>query len=80
VVEREVTLQVLKAEVAISAPPGARIFIDGVEAGVAPLPGPVNVTHGRHLIAARVPGAAPLQREVDVVAGKRIKVVLEVSP
>ncbi len=80
VVEREVTLQVRKAEVTISAPPGARVFVDGVEAGVAPLPGPVNIAHGRHIISARVPGVAPLQREVDVVAGKRIEVVLEVSP
>jgi len=80
VVERAVTLQVLKAEVAISAPPGARVFVDGVEAGVAPLPGPVKLAHGRHIISARVPGAAPLQREVDVVAGKRIEVELEASP
>ncbi|XXF77575.1 protein kinase [Myxococcaceae bacterium GXIMD 01537] len=73
---REVTLQVRKAEVVISAPPGATVFIDGAEAGVAPLPGTVNVDHGRHVITARVPGAATLRREVDVVAGKRTEVVL----
>lgn len=79
-VTREVTLQVRKAEVSISAPRGARIFVDGVEVGVAPLSAPVNVEHGRHVISARVPGVAPLQREVDVVAGKRIEVVLEAAP
>ncbi|MCY1075790.1 serine/threonine-protein kinase [Archangium lansingense] len=79
-VSREVKLQVRKAEMVIVAPAGARVFVDGVEAGVAPLPGPVNVEHGSHVISARVPGVAPLQREVDVVAGKRIEVVLEVAP
>lgn len=77
---REVQLQVRKAEVSIAAPAGARVFIDGVEAGVAPLSGPLNVEHGRHVISARVPGGAPLQREVDVVAGKRTEVVLEGAP
>ncbi|MFY0569972.1 protein kinase domain-containing protein [Archangium lansingense] len=79
-VSREVKLQVRKAELVIVAPAGARVFVDGVESGVAPLPGPVNVEHGSHVISARVPGVAPLQREVDVVAGKRIEVVLEVAP
>jgi serine/threonine-protein kinase len=79
-VTREITLQVRKAEVAIAAPAGARVFIDGVEAGVAPLSKPMNVEHGRHVISARVPGRAPLQREVEVVAGKRTEVVLEVGP
>ncbi|PTL80184.1 serine/threonine-protein kinase [Vitiosangium sp. GDMCC 1.1324] len=79
-VSREVKLQVRKAEMVIVAPAGARVFVDGVEAGVAPLPGPVNVEHGSHVISARAPGVAALQREVDVVAGKRIEVVLEVAP
>ena len=79
-VSREVKLQVRKAELVIVAPAGARVFVDGVEAGVAPLPGPVNVEHGSHVVSARAPGEAPLQREVDVVAGQRIEVVVEVAP
>jgi serine/threonine-protein kinase len=79
-VVREVTLQVHKAEVAIAAPAGARVFVDGVEAGVAPLRGSVYVEHGRHVISARLPGVPSLRREVDVVAGKRIDVVLEGAP
>lgn len=79
-VSREVTLQVRKAEVLITAPPGARVFVDGVEAGVAPLPGPVYLEHGRHVISARLPGVAPLRHEVDVVAGKRIDVMLGRTP
>jgi serine/threonine-protein kinase len=79
-VTREVTLQVHKAEVLIAAPAGARVFIDGVEVGIAPLPGSVYVEHGRHVISARLPGMTPLRREVDTVAGKRIEVVLEGTP
>jgi serine/threonine-protein kinase len=79
-VVREVTLQVHKAEVAIAAPAGARVFVDGVETGVAPLQGSVYVEHGRHVISARLPGVPPLRREVDVVAGTRIDVVLEGAP
>ncbi|ATB27660.1 serine/threonine-protein kinase [Melittangium boletus] len=79
-VSREVKLQVRKAELVIVAPAGARVFVDGVEAGVAPLSGPVNVEHGSHVVSARAPGVAPLQREVDVVAGQRIEVVVEVAP
>jgi serine/threonine-protein kinase len=51
-----------------------------VETGVAPLQGSVYVEHGRHVISARLPGVPPLRREVDVVAGKRIDVVLEGAP
>ncbi|MDY7229397.1 serine/threonine-protein kinase [Hyalangium rubrum] len=79
-VTREVALQVRKAEVHIAAPSGARVFIDGVEAGVAPLSGSQYVEHGRHVISARVPGGPPLRREVEVVAGTRIEVVLEGTP
>ncbi|MBM7114347.1 serine/threonine-protein kinase [Archangium primigenium] len=79
-VSREVKLQVRKAELAIVAPVGARVFVDGVEEGVAPLPGPVNVEHGAHVVSARAPGGALLQREVDVVAGQRIEVVVEAAP
>ena len=79
-VSREVTLAVRKAELVIVAPVGARVFVDGREAGVAPLAGPVNVEHGAHVVSARAPGVAALQREVDVVAGKRSEVVLEAAP
>lgn len=79
-VTREVALRVYKTEVIITAPSGALVFIDGVETGIAPLPGPVYVEHGRHVISARLPGVPPLRREVDAVAGKRIEVMLEGTP
>jgi serine/threonine-protein kinase len=77
---REVTLQVRKAEVIITAPRGARVFVDGVEAGVAPLSGSVYLSHGRHVISAHLPGGTPLRREVEAVAGRRFEVMLGGAP
>lgn len=79
-VARDVVLPLRKAEVLILAPVGARLFVDGREVGVAPLSGPVAVEHGRHTVTARRAGAPPLQREVDVVAGRRLEVTLDVTP
>jgi serine/threonine-protein kinase len=77
---REVVLVMRKAELLIRAPEGARVFVDGRELGTAPLAGPVTVEHGRHTVTARRAGAPPVQREVDVVAGRRAEVALEVTP
>ncbi|MBU8895902.1 protein kinase [Corallococcus sp. M34] len=79
-VAREVVLPVRKAEVLVKARPGARVFVDGEEVGTAPLPAPLRVEHGRHLITARSAGEAPVQREVEGVAGQRTEVVLEGAP
>lgn len=75
-VSREVVLQVRKAEVTLVAPPGARLFLDGVEVGVAPLRGPVSVTHGAHVFSARGPGGDVLRQDFEAVAGERTEVVL----
>jgi serine/threonine-protein kinase len=79
-VAREVVLPVRKAEVLITARPGARIFVDGVEVGIAPLAAPITVEHGRHTLTARRAGEASVQREVDGIAGQRTEVVLEAAP
>ncbi|WP_228557776.1 serine/threonine-protein kinase [Myxococcus sp. AB056] len=79
-VTRDVVLSPRKAEVRIHAPVGARLFVDGREVGVAPLSGPVMVEHGRHTVTARRVGEPPLVREVDVVAGRRLEVALDVTP
>ncbi|AGC41938.1 serine/threonine protein kinase [Myxococcus stipitatus DSM 14675] len=79
-VARDVVLTLRKAEVSIQAPVGARLFVDGREVGTAPLPGPVSLEHGKHRVSAHLPGATPVQREVEVVAGRRLEVSLEVTP
>ncbi|NOK38072.1 protein kinase [Corallococcus exercitus] len=79
-VSREVSLRVRDAEVTIVAPAASRVFVDGVEVGVAPLPAPVKLTHGGHLVSARDPGGNVLRQSLDAVAGTRTTVVLETSP
>ncbi|WP_375758920.1 protein kinase [Corallococcus exercitus] len=79
-VSREVSLRVRDAEVTIVAPAASRVFVDGVEVGVAPLPAPVKLTHGGHLVSARDPGGNVLRQSLNAVAGSRTTVVLETSP
>ncbi|RKH03856.1 serine/threonine-protein kinase [Corallococcus carmarthensis] len=79
-VSREVSLRVRDAEVTIVAPAASRVFVDGLEVGVAPLPNPVKLTHGGHLLSARDPGGNVLRQALNAVAGTRTTVVLEASP
>ncbi|MHA7630674.1 serine/threonine-protein kinase [Corallococcus sp. M7] len=75
-VSREVALRVRDAEVTIVAPVASRVFVDGVEVGVAPLRDPLKLSHGRHLLSARDPGGNVLRQSLDAVAGSRTTVVL----
>ncbi|RKH50371.1 PEGA domain-containing protein [Corallococcus sp. AB050B] len=79
-VAREVSLRVRDAEVTIVAPEASRVFVDGLEVGVAPLRAPVKLTHGGHLLSARDPSGRVLRQSLDAVAGTRTTVVLEASP
>lgn len=80
VLSRDITLRVRKAEVSIVALEGSPVFVDGSQLGVAPLPGPVMLEHGKHVFSARVQGGGFLRREVNVEAGARTEVVLRSSP
>lgn len=58
------------AEVTVSAPAGAQIFVDGEPVGAAPLPGPVFLPPGNHKLEARKDGATGAS---DVVAAAGAK-------
>lgn len=58
------------ALLAIDAPAGAEITIDGRVIGVAPLTSPTPLTHGRHYVAVMKNGAVAWTREVDAVRGE----------
>ncbi|RKG59494.1 serine/threonine protein kinase [Corallococcus sp. AB011P] len=79
-VSREVSLRVRDAEVTIVAPAASRVFVDGVEVGVAPLREPLKLSHGGHLLSARDPGGNVLRQSLDAVAGSRTTVVLGSAP
>jgi hypothetical protein len=46
--------------------PGATVYVDGAEAGVSPLPAPLEVDVGRHAVAARREGFDEASQSVDV--------------
>lgn len=61
-----------------SHPPGAVIWIDDLHAGRTPLE--VEATVGRHTVRAALEGHAAATREVDVEAGARVGVTLQLVP
>jgi hypothetical protein len=58
------------ALLAINAPDGSTIDVDGRPAGVTPLITPISLTHGRHFVAVLKNGSVAFTREVEVVRGE----------
>jgi hypothetical protein len=69
-----VTLKPLPALVTLTAPPGAQVFLDGLDQGFSPLPGPLRVPAGRHSLAVIDQGRAPFLRDVELARGERTTV------
>ncbi len=59
---------------------GATVEVNGVSAGVAPLPGPVVVPAGRALVTVSAPGRVPQRAERLVPGGGAAEVTLELEP
>jgi hypothetical protein len=49
---------------------GARVFIDGKLMGSTPLPGPVDLVEGEHVVVIDKPGFQRFQKVVAIVAGE----------
>ncbi|HEX6272680.1 MAG TPA: PEGA domain-containing protein [Polyangiaceae bacterium] len=56
------------------APTGARVTIDGVDRGTAPLAGPVRLPAGTHTVRVAMDGALPFEARV-VLGGRQAKLV-----
>ena len=56
-------------------PPTAKRTLDGVELQ----PGPITTSPGKHELALSAPGFVPLKRTVEIVAGERSTLVLELD-
>ncbi len=59
-------------------PPGARIALDGLDLGVAPLSALVG--RGEHRVAVTAPGHAPFEGRFSVLGAERVSRTVELSP
>jgi len=66
-------------EVKVSEP-GARVFVDDEDLGVSPLPAPLRVDVGEHVVVARKTGYLETPKRVRVVSGASGSVDLQLEP
>lgn len=59
---------------------GAKVDVNRVEVGAAPLPAPVRIAAGRAVVSAIAPRYAPRNVEVDVPPGGQVDVTLDLAP
>jgi tetratricopeptide (TPR) repeat protein len=59
---------------------GAALFVDGEEYAIAPLPGPLRLAPGSHVLEARRDGYRDARLSISVMAGETLQVALALSP
>lgn len=80
VVAVNLTLAPTPGELAISAPEGARVEVDGRRIGQAPLGGPLRLAPGLHRVAIGSNGREPFLRNVQLPRGGEVTVDAELVP
>jgi hypothetical protein len=78
-VPQEITLEPKPASVAITAPEGADVRIDGRLIGVAPLGGPVALPAGEHTVVVSDDGTVPAKQALSLNRGDVTNVALELD-
>lgn len=61
-------------------PENALIHVDGLAVGVAPLPRPIRVSSGSHVVSLELAGYAPLVARVDVAGSQTQRLTLTLTP
>lgn len=79
VVALDLALKEKPALLAVDAPSGSEIAIDGRVVGFSPLSEPVSLTHGRHYVAVMKTGAVAWTRDVDLTRGETKKVATDLT-
>ena len=79
VVALDLPLKEKPAFLAVDAPSGAEIAIDGRVVGSAPLSQPVSLSHGRHYVAVMKTGAVAWTQDVDMTRGETKKVAPDLT-
>jgi len=63
-------------DVTVQTVAGAEILVDQVQVGFAPLPEPVVMNTGRHMVTVRPPGHEPVTRAIDVAGQQQLTVAI----
>ena len=64
----------------VATQPGAQLFVDGDEVGRAPLRVTRLVMPGSHLVLATLQGHQSFTRRVEISAGQRLQLMVELTP
>lgn len=75
----DVPLRERPGRIALNAPVGAQITLDGRVIGPAPLSAPLDVAAGRHVIAVSEPGHYAWARDVTLERGQEIELKAELD-
>ena len=59
---------------------GASVELDGFDVGKTPLPAPLRVASGPHVIAMMAPGYAPMRKQVAVAGSAKDTLAFELQP
>jgi hypothetical protein len=78
--ERDQQAQRIGEIVVTSSVNGARVEIDGLEAGKLPLTSPLRVSTGVHIVALVATGYAPARKQVVVPGQAKVEVSFELLP
>jgi hypothetical protein len=78
--EREQQMQRIGEIVIVGAVDGARIELDGLDAGKVPLPGPLRASSGVHVVGVVATGYAPARQQVVVPGQAKVEVKFELTP
>ncbi|MHB8876412.1 MAG: PEGA domain-containing protein [Myxococcaceae bacterium] len=75
----EIRALVAEATVRVEGAP-AEVKVDGEVVGTSPLPGPLLLGPGKHVVRAQREGEEPDEKAVEVVSGTNVEVVLAPRP
>jgi hypothetical protein len=64
-------------QVTVSAPPGTEVHVDGASVGTAPVPNPIFLDRGTHVLEAHRGSVVLAKTSIDVHGGKAYPVALE---
>ena len=67
------------AKLAVEAPAGSDVYVDGVLVGVAPLEAPVDADPGKHAVQVTLNGHEPFARSVVLTRGRTDTLVVDLD-